>query len=213
VPQPVEAVILLFPLDGAIKAQRKAEDERLAKLEQPQLDKSILWIKQTIGNACGTMALLHALANTGVTIRPESALAQFIEECKDKTPIERARHLETTPLFASIHAELASGGQTQVPTNLDTDLHFTCFVQVPTSEKTRETADAGVGAGKEIQSSRGKMRLIELDGGRRGPIDRGECKDLLKDVAKIIKATYFTLSDTVLFSMMALAPPADTWGV
>jgi len=48
VPQPVKAVILLFPLDGAIKAQRESEDENLAKIEQPLLDSTILWIKQTV---------------------------------------------------------------------------------------------------------------------------------------------------------------------
>ena len=62
---------------------------------------------------------------------------------------------------------------------MDTDLHFTCFVQAP-SEKKREIAFAGADSGKEIQVSGGKKRLIELDGGRLGPIDRGECNDLLK---------------------------------
>lgn len=95
-------------------------------------------------------------------------IAIYVFQCPvDKTPEERAQILETTPLFADIHADAASSGQTPVPTNLDTDLHFTCFVQTPpasapnngTSEKT--------------------MRLIELDGRRTGPVDRGECKDLL----------------------------------
>lgn len=86
---------------------------------------------------------------------------------KDKTPVERANLLETTPLFADIHAEAASSGQTSVPTDLDTDLHFTCFVKAP---------EAGARA---TETPANKMRLIELDGGRIGPIDRGECKDLL----------------------------------
>ena len=81
----------------------------------------------------------------------------------DKTPEERAKLLETTPLFANIHADAAAAGQTGVPDNLDTDLHFTCFVQAP-------------GQTTEIIRS---MRLIELDGGRAGPVDRGQCTDLL----------------------------------
>lgn len=48
-----------------------------------------------------------------------------------KTPLERAHILEHTSLFAEIHAELAASGQTPTPTDLDTDLHFTCFVQAP----------------------------------------------------------------------------------
>ncbi|KAJ7767487.1 hypothetical protein DFH07DRAFT_1011365, partial [Mycena maculata] len=59
---------------------------------------------------------------------------------------------QSSTLFADIHAQ---AGQSAVPTNLDTDLPFTCFV------------------------SRGK-HIIELDGRRTGPIDRGECTDLLK---------------------------------
>jgi len=74
----------------------------------------------------------------------------------DKTPEERAKILESTPLFANIHASAASAGQTAVPDDLDTNLHFTCFVQAP------------------------GMRLIELDGRRTGPVDRGECDDLLR---------------------------------
>ena len=84
----------------------------------------------------------------------------------DKTPEERARLLETTPHFANIHADAAAAGQTGVPDNLDTDLHFTCFVQAP-------------GVGEQATETIRSMRLIELDGGRAGPVDRGQCTDLL----------------------------------
>lgn len=83
-----------------------------------------------------------------------------------KTPEERAKLLETTPLFEKIHESAASSGQTAVPRDLDTDLHFTCFVKAPATDR----------AGEPTQ----RWRLIELDGGRLGPIDRGECSDLLK---------------------------------
>lgn len=98
----------------------------------------------------------------------------------DKTPLERAQLLETTPLFASIHAEMAAGGQTSVPSDLNTDLHFTCFVEAP-SEAKREALASGTDPsdlGKQVELS--VMRLIELDGGRNGPIDRGKCDNLLK---------------------------------
>ena len=87
----------------------------------------------------------------------------------DKTPLERAVFLETTELFADIHAAVAASGQSAVPDNLDTDLHFTCFVQAPEAAvREAEIATAG------------KRRLIELDGRRAGPVDRGESTDLLK---------------------------------
>jgi ubiquitin carboxyl-terminal hydrolase L3 len=76
----------------------------------------------------------------------------------DKKPQERAKFLETTPLFANIHAEAASTGQSAVPTDLDTDLHFSCFVEANVD---------------------GVSHLVELDGRRAGPVDRGVCTDLL----------------------------------
>ena len=82
--------------------------------------------------------------------------------------MERAEFLESTDLFTKIHAAAAAGGQTAVPDNLDTDLHFTCFVQAPEA------------SAREAEIATGERRLIELDGGRAGPIDRGKSTDLLK---------------------------------
>jgi len=205
--RPVKAVILLFPdwKDG--KQQRKEEDEKIAKEGQPKLDKTILWIKQTIDNACGTMALIHALANSNVTIAPMSPLAKFIDQCRDITPLERAKLLETTSLFSEIHAKQASSGQTAVPTDLNTNLHFTCFVEAP-DEGYRGQAGTTqrVEGGKEPEGYT-YMRLIELDGERQGPVDRGECKDLLKDVAKIVKEKYIGESSSIEFNLIALGGP------
>ncbi|TFK94120.1 cysteine proteinase [Polyporus arcularius HHB13444] len=193
VSQPVKAVILLFPISEVYEQKRREEDERIAAQGQPAIDPTVFWMKQTISNACGTMALLHALINSDVTFAPESPIEKFIDICKDKTPLERAKILETTPLFANIHADAASGGQTAVPTNLDTDLHFTCFVQAP-SPPTREE---GIPAKQ--------MRVLELDGRRAGPVDRGECKDFLSDVAKIVKENYIAHTASMQFSLIALS--------
>jgi hypothetical protein len=86
----------------------------------------------------------------------------------EKSPLERAQFLESTDLFTNIHAAAAAGGQTAVPDKLDTDLHFTCFVQAP---------DASA---RVVEVTTGERRLIELDGGRAGPVDRGKSTDLLK---------------------------------
>ncbi|TFY83300.1 hypothetical protein EWM64_g714 [Hericium alpestre] len=197
VPQPVKAVVLLFPIRGALKTARKAEDERLRAEGQVPIDPTLIWIKQTISNACGTMGLLHSLMNSNVAIAPESPLAKFIDEAKGKTPEERAHLLETTPLFADIHADAASSGQTAPPENLDTDLHFTCFVQAPTA------------SARETQTETGEMRIIELDGDRDGPIDRGKSTDFLKDVAAYIRDHVIPQSPSLELSMVALAAPLD----
>ncbi|KAI0953998.1 hypothetical protein AcW1_006703 [Taiwanofungus camphoratus] len=198
VPQPVKAVVLLFPISESIEARKRQEDERIRTGGQHPVDPTVFWIKQTIGNACGTIGLLHALANSDVTLAPESPLAQFIDECKDKTPEERAKVLETTPLFANIHAQAASVGQTAAPSaDTHTDLHFTCFVQAPSPPR---------GEGEMPDEP---PRLVELDGRRVGPVDRGECKNLLEDVAKFVKENYVSQTASMHFSMMALAPPAN----
>jgi hypothetical protein len=51
---------------------------------------------------------------------------------------------------------------------LDTNLHSACFVQAP---------DASA---RKAEVASGEYRLIELDGGRAGPVDRGKSTDLLK---------------------------------
>ncbi|KAJ2983256.1 hypothetical protein NUW54_g10653 [Trametes sanguinea] len=153
---------LLFPITDAYE-QKRGEDARIAAEGQQAIDPTVFWMKQTISNACGTMALLHALINSDVTFAPESPIEKFIDICKDKTPEERAKILETTPLFANIHADAASTGQTSVPADLDTDLHFTCFVQAP-APPAREQGTPVSPEG---------MRLIELDGRRVGPHRHG----------------------------------------
>ncbi|CCL99672.1 uncharacterized protein FIBRA_01693 [Fibroporia radiculosa] len=197
VPQPVKAIILLFPLTDAIEEKGKQEDERIKAQGQHPVDPTVLYIKQTIGNACGTMGLLHALANSPVTFAPDSPLALFIDECRDKTPEERAKILETTSLFANIHADVASSGQTAAPrAEVNTDLHFTCFVQAPNPPRS------------DVVTTQ-PLRLLELDGRRIGPIDRGESTNLLEDVAKYVKLNYLSQTASVQFSMIALAPPID----
>jgi ubiquitin carboxyl-terminal hydrolase L3 len=48
VPQPVRAVILIFPERGDQIKRRDEEDARISKEGQPKLDKTIMFIKQTV---------------------------------------------------------------------------------------------------------------------------------------------------------------------
>ena len=78
---------------------------------------------------------------------------------------------------------MAKGGQTPVrPEDLQTDLHFVCFVEAPDAD-FRDRAAQSAGAkleGDTVEDNTSGKRLIELDGTREGPVDRGECKNLLK---------------------------------
>jgi len=193
VPRPVKALVLLFPIRGKLEELSKAEEAEIKEKGQVPIDPTVFWIKQTIGNACGTIGLLHALTNAQVTYEPLSPITQFIDACENKTPQERAEFLESTKIFADIHAAAAAGGQTAPPKDLDTDLHFTCFVQAPEA------------SAREAEVTTNKRRLIELDGRRAGPVDRGESTDLLKDVAKYIKEKIVPNAQSSEFSLIALA--------
>lgn len=48
VPQPVKAVVLLFPISKEYEEKRKAEDAKIAKEGQNPIDPTIIWIKQTV---------------------------------------------------------------------------------------------------------------------------------------------------------------------
>ncbi|CAH8487201.1 unnamed protein product [Dicrocoelium dendriticum] len=54
VPKPVLAVLLLYPLS------QSAEDTSLG---EPTESNNLILIKQVVSNACGTIALLHCIAN------------------------------------------------------------------------------------------------------------------------------------------------------
>lgn len=208
-----QAVCLCFPYKEAIKDEYREEDAKFKEVGQESVDPTIFWMKQTIPNACGTMALIHALANSAVTLAPESPLAVFIDQCKDKTPVERAKLLEETSLFGSIHAAAANSGQTNASeADMNTELHFTAFVRAPAPSRrahVREEEGVSVEEPGEGVGEQEEWRLVELDGMRMGPIDRGECKDLLKDTAKHVKDVYLPRVKSLAFNMMALCPGPD----
>ena len=47
VPQPVKAVILLFPITESVETRRKQEDEKVKNLGQHPIDPTVFYIKQT----------------------------------------------------------------------------------------------------------------------------------------------------------------------
>ncbi|SCZ97787.1 BZ3500_MvSof-1268-A1-R1_Chr7-3g09588 [Microbotryum saponariae] len=209
VKQPVKAVILLFPITEAYEKARLEEDARIEEDGVEQVA-DIIYFKQTIANACGTFGLLHALANAGVPLEP-GYLTKLFEQCKDKTPLERAQLLTATDELERVHTETASSGQTaaspssnpilvqnfillflstinlppQTP-DLDTqvDLHFCTFVEH-------------------------KGNLIELDGRRNSPINRGKItRNLLQDTAVRVKKI-IELSNSLEFNLITLNPTPE----
>jgi ubiquitin carboxyl-terminal hydrolase L3 len=59
VPQPVKAVVLLFPITEKYEELRKEEDAKIAKEGQHPVDPTILWIKQTVRSFLLYKCFLH----------------------------------------------------------------------------------------------------------------------------------------------------------
>ncbi|KAK4188561.1 putative ubiquitin carboxyl-terminal hydrolase 1 [Podospora australis] len=81
----------------------------------------VIWFRQTINNACGLYAVLHALSN--------GQSRRFIK-CIPVGPEERARILEDSTELEEAYAAVARKGDSAVPENAEdeVDYHYICFV-------------------------------------------------------------------------------------
>lgn len=166
IPKPVNAVILLFPISESYDKFCKENDESINAKGQ-EVSKNLFYMKQYVGNACGTIGIMHSLANNvdKVQLEDGSTLKEFIVKTKEMTAKVRGEELEKFNRIASAHEKVASEGQTAPPPpeeNLVT--HFVAFVHKDGS-------------------------LYELDGRRVGPVNHGPTtpENLLKDAAVICK--------------------------
>lgn len=188
VPRPVYAIILVFPIT------KNYEQKRITMDAQKPADyynaisgtnnEQILWFKQTIGNACGTMALIHAVANALPEQAPStSVIGRLLETTKLLNVYERAKYLEQDRELEHFHAVEAQGGETEAPPAQDQiETHYVCFC--------RSCKDG---------------HLYELDGRRTGPIDHGEIPDdVLCDKSIETIQNFFKADPLASFSLMAM---------
>lgn len=64
IPRPVLALVLVFPAPKEYEDQVVLEDQHLPDYKGRSSHKdNVVWFKQTIHNACGLYAVLHALCN------------------------------------------------------------------------------------------------------------------------------------------------------
>ncbi|KAI7846271.1 hypothetical protein COHA_000250 [Chlorella ohadii] len=193
VPKPVAAVLLLFPVTEGTEAARKAEQEEIEAKGQ-EVSPSLFYMKQTIGNACGTIGLLHALANSRdrLHIADGSFLHQFLAATEGMGAAERGAYLEHPPQGApdidSIHQEAAQQGATAAPSaDEEVDLHFAAFV----------CCDGA---------------LYELDGRKAAPINHGPCSPdrLLEESVRVVKTNFIERgANSIQFNVIALAATED----
>ncbi|KAL9043292.1 MAG: hypothetical protein Q9214_003516 [Letrouitia sp. 1 TL-2023] len=126
---------------------------------------------------------------------PSTDLSNLISTAIPLDPASRARLLETSPNIALAHASAAAQGDTAPPSADESiDLHFVAFV------KSAEN------------------NLWELDGRRKGPLNRGKLQpedDVLAEsaldlgVRKFLKREEEGQGGEMRFSLVALAPSMD----
>jgi len=182
---PVLALLFLFPVKPSVETFRREEDARI-KEEGQVVSAQLFFTKQTVGNACGTVGLLHALLNNKdkLDFAPGSFLETFEENTRGKTAEERAVMLEEDEGLDTAHESAAAEGQSnQVPGGVNT--HFITFVEKEGS-------------------------LYELDGRKSFPIKHGPSSPdtLLRDAAAVVRQVIARDPEELRFTVVVLSSAA-----
>jgi len=180
VPDPCVGMILLFPF-----SQREAH-KRSHGGSKGQKTEGVWFMKQTVGNACGAVALMHTVMNCYDRVTHGSGkLEGFRKYAKNVDPHKRGQLFNKA--IRDVHAGVASQGQTTAPRPTDNlEFHFVSLVAVD-----------------DI--------LYELDGNNDGPIrvgtiGKGREGSFLHRVVEYVKSEYITPFPDSHFSLIALGP-------
>ncbi|KAH7115255.1 ubiquitin carboxyl-terminal hydrolase [Dendryphion nanum] len=192
IPRPALALLVIIPLTPAWDRSRQAEDANKEPYTGSGPGEPVIWFKQTIGHACGSIGLLHSVINGPAVdfIKPDSDLAAIRSLAIPLDMTKRAEMLYNSEPFELAHKSVELAGDS------DADLtgereggHFVSFVK-----------------------SGGK--LWELEGSRNGPLDRGSLSDdedvlspraLDMGIKRIIKLNADGEGEILQFSCIALA--------
>lgn len=140
---------------------------------------------QIIHNACGTIALTHAILNNlnSIKLEADSVIKNFYDKAKGLSAEERGKLLEADTAFTQTHEQLAQEGQTATPSAEDqVNHHFIAFVNF-------------------------NGALYELDGRKNFPIKHGETNEdnFLNDAAKVCKEFMARDPKELRFTVLAVA--------
>lgn len=177
VPKPCCALMLLFPLTQQHESFRAQQDAKDVEGSE------VYFLKQTEKNSCGTIALLHAVANNKgkLNFDNDSALKKFLDESANMSPDDRAKHLEKNKAIYDAHNEVAAQGQCR-PEADKVNFHSIAFVNV-------------------------NGQLYELDGRLNGPVNHGNTKDesFITDAAQVCHGFMQREKGEVRFSAVGLS--------
>jgi ubiquitin carboxyl-terminal hydrolase L3 len=158
IPRPVYALLVIIPMTPTWREAREAEDKDKSEYTGKGSDEPVIWFTQTIGDACGSIGLVHCLLNSEASahIQPDSTLDKIRKDALPKPIWERAKVLEDSDAFEKAHEEAAKLGDTATPglqSGEHKGQHFVAFVKAKDGH------------------------LWELEGDRKGPLDRGVLED------------------------------------
>ena len=190
VPRPVTAVLMVFPIKESSEAHKAAEAAKIAA-EGQVVSPNLRYIKQTIGNACGTIGILHALANVAgeneslLQCASGSYIEKYLKETAEMTGPQIAEYLDNDDELEATHASAATEGTTAVPAdNTSVDTHFNAFI---------------------VRDG----HLYEMDGRKEGPVNHGLCEEgrLLEGATAVMRGFMDRDPGEVRFTICALAAP------
>lgn len=186
-PQPVMALVMLFPITKQYEEYRKDEDAKNGNSRD-----GALWFRQTIGNGCGLYALLHVLANLPREFIVKDLVVNnvLLLQLDGASDAEIAQLVELLEQNIQLDSNYGTQGQTEAPPAENSiETHFITYVK---------------GSDDHV---------YELDGRRTGPVDLGlssGSKHLL-DEKKVVDKIQFYMENTDEsqknnFALMAVAP-------
>lgn len=188
---PVLGVMLLYP-SGKISKPRRAEWVKKVEEKGQTISDQTFFLYQLsqFGNACGTIAAVHALANNhvqGNLTLADGPLKSFVDDYKGKSPTDVGNALAKTKAIHEATEVVAAGGQTSTPDRDErVNAHFITFVKIDDC-------------------------VVELDGCTKFPINHGKttAATFLADVAKVVKEDFMKRDpDNVNFNVMVLVKTA-----
>ncbi|KAJ4198469.1 ubiquitinyl hydrolase 1 [Fusarium solani] len=158
------------------------------------IDEDVVWLKQTINNACGLYGILHAVTNGAARdfIVPKSHLASLLRSVEPLKYLDRAAVLEEDEQPESIYKTIALQGDSEAPKNAEdeVDFHYVCFAK-----------------------SHRNGHLYELDGDRKGLIERralNQDDNMLSERALGVILEFIRgVGKDIGFSLLAIAPAVN----
>jgi ubiquitin carboxyl-terminal hydrolase L3 len=197
IPRPALALLVIIPLTKPWAENRENEDANKGPYTERGAEEPVIWVKQTIGNACGSIGLLHSVINGPAVdfILPDSDLDKIRKLAIPLKMTERAEMLYHNQNFEDAHKSVEQEGDSFTDAEVKRKGgHFVSFVK-----------NGG--------------RLWELEGDRKGPLDRGVLNDdedilspraLELGIKRIIGMSKGEGGEEMLFSCIALARKTET---